>query len=799
MTAEPTDEKLPFILRYRRSILVVALLLCALSVFGVMQLRIDTQPRNLFAAGNDDYLTLDEMNDLFGADIDRILIVVYDKTDVMQRPILLALRQFVARVEEIDTVESVYSIFDIRRDDAPTAHLIPHDRASPINFYTAANQAKQHSLVADRLLSSNGDTMLMIANLRPDITVPETRRLLDAIHAEAAKTCDQLKEFDVEIFPKSDELASGKIDLSVRLTGHSVFRIECLVRCQEELVNYTILAWALSTIVAAILFRRPAAVLIASLGPMVGVLWFMGLMGGLGASLNIFSIVIPAVTLTIGFASSLHLIFHIQCRLAEGDTPLEAARSAYLLLRRACLLTAITTAIGFGSLTVAAIDSIQSFGFWAAIGTLIEFVAVITLIPILAASPLGRGLLVPRPIARHAKLSKMILHLTAPTARYSRLLAYGSIVLCGVLFYGAFQLQPEISFWDSLPSGSETLKAQTHCRERFGGTLPTYIDIRWPEGMSVASPRIRRVLTEVHQSVEDAGFPAKPFSVLNVLKSVPIDVYDYQRIRRFIKRIPEKQLSRIAKTDPDERRLRVIFFLSDLGTVEETALLDKLQVNLEKLQADHPDFQFKISGTALVAGRNLHRIIGDMSRSLFAAAILVFIVMAVVLRSLRLGLISVIPNAFPILLAAGGLVVVGKTLELAAVMTFSFCLGIAVDDTVHFLIRYQRELKKHRCPLAAIERTMSSVGTVLVMTTIIIIVGFMVFSTSVIPSVRFFVTLAAVALIAALLADLVLLPALLLTFAKRERHAVAAEESVESTTPAVMTQAIEAVGEDSAE
>jgi predicted RND superfamily exporter protein len=147
--------------------------------------------------------------------------------------------------------------------------------------------------------------------------------------------------------------------------------------------------------------------------------------------------------------------------------------------------------------------------------------------------------------------------------------------------------------------------------------------------------------------------------------------------------------------------------------------------------------------------------------------VIIFIVLSLVYRSLRIGLISLVPNLFPLAVAGGYLVFTGQALEIVTVCAFTVCLGIAVDDTIHFLTRYEEERSEHGNTSEAICNAFSSVGTALIMTTIVLVTGF---STVLFSDSRdhfMFASMGAITLTAALFADLVFLPALLAHFIRQ--------------------------------
>jgi predicted RND superfamily exporter protein len=134
---------------------------------------------------------------------------------------------------------------------------------------------------------------------------------------------------------------------------------------------------------------------------------------------------------------------------------------------------------------------------------------------------------------------------------------------------------------------------------------------------------------------------------------------------------------------------------------------------------------------------------------------------------MRLGLISVLPNAFPLVIAAGTLVLLGRDLQIASAIAFTVCLGIAVDDTIHFLARYRRELQVTDDVGEAVVRAFLGVSAPMLITTSILLAGFAILFLSTIPTTQLFAGICMLGMAAALVGDLVLLPALVVVFARR--------------------------------
>ncbi len=192
-----------------------------------------------------------------------------------------------------------------------------------------------------------------------------------------------------------------------------------------------------------------------------------------------------------------------------------------------------------------------------------------------------------------------------------------------------------------------------------------------------------------------------------------------------------------------------------------------MEQQLDELEQAHPNFELELTGRAVGRWRNLYQIVLDLGGSLGGEAIIILILLGIAYRSLRLGLIAFVPNIFPLAVTGATLVLLKQPLELVSVCAFTVCLGIAVDDTIHFLTRYKEELSTGLDEVSAVRQAFTGVGTGMIMTTIVLVAGFSTVLMSEVRDHRVFCGMGALTLIAALFGDIFLLPALLVHFRKR--------------------------------
>ena len=501
------------------------------------------------------------------------------------------------------------------------------------------------------------------------------------------------------------------------------------------------------------------AVLIVAAGPVIGTIWTVGLLGWGGEPVNSLNSILPALVMVIGFTDSVHFMIEMRRQRGAGREPQEAARLALRHLLLPCGLTSLTTAVGFGSLMVAQINIIQRFGAVCAAGSMLNFFAVISTVPLLASTRLGRYVAGGSGASMEDHSYRILRHVVSWITGHARLVATTGCILTGLLMWLTFQLEPDNRIKESMPTGSPSYEALTECERVFGGALRTYVVLQWPESVDLESRAVLQAVADVHSVLIEQQELGSPFSVLNVLASMSRRPNELNP--NDLSRVPANLLNQLVQFE--SRRIAVSIQTPDVGARVLRPVFTRVEQRLHQLMREkHPEFDMKLTGSPVVAARNLHLIILDLCSSLGLASVIIFVVMTLVFRSVRRGLISVLPNVFPLVSAAAVLMVVRDgAVEISSIITFSICLGIAVDDTIHFISRFEHELLEGKDVIEAIQQSVAKVGAALLVTTLTLVGGFGAGVFSQLPALRVFGLLSCVALVSALIADILVLPALL--------------------------------------
>lgn len=728
-------------LRHRVVIAIAVVVLTVVAVVGVSRLGFDDNPRAVFRAGDDEFRLMEEVFEQFGTD-DGTCYLMLRSDALFSRKSLGDLQQLTSDVRQIDGVEAVTSLTDERIlvfDPFPRPLIAADVSALDESALQRMRQAAlSHSLVAGQLVDERGEYALVIVRLQGDaLAISEIQPIDQQLDALAARY-------------------SATSSLKVRVTGLPSIRVDAFTHVRQESVRFTVQCAVAAVIMAVLILRCWQMVVVVCAAALTGACWTVGTLGLVGEQITVLTVVLPTLVITVGFTDAVHLVVDVRHSRAMGLAPTIAARDALRHLTVACGLTSLTTAVGFASLGVTRTQIVQRFGLACGMGAVVTFFAVIVIVPLLSSTWLGAGML---PAKRGQRVDALVSdwggRLIDHVLKQRWAITVVAILASAGMGYSVLQLQPENQISESLPDDSEALETLRLIDEKFGGILPSFVVVDWPKNADLASAGFRAVLEDVHRACEESRAELKPFSVLNVMRAVP---------GGSLSLVPEQALRGLLRRDV--RRAVVICRSQARGTAFYEKSFPDLVNRLHSLEQRHPGYRFQLTGSAVVASKNLGQMITDLATSLGLASVVIFVTLTIVFRSVRIGLICLIPNALPLLLTASLLVWTGESLRFAGVIVFCVCLGIAVDDTIHVVTRFQREFKQNGDVEAALRQTIRRVGSALIVTTLVLVVGFSVTLTSSVPSNRMFGLLSCTAIASALFGDLVVLPAMLACFVR---------------------------------
>jgi hypothetical protein len=514
------------------------------------------------------------------------------------------------------------------------------------------------------------------------------------------------------------------------------------------------------------LLRSLPAVLASLVTIGVASAWTIGSLPLLGWQLSELTNGAATLILVIGCADCVHLVSHFLETRPRFDSDAEALASASQWVLAPCFLTTATSAGAFASFASGGVHSLTQFGLLAAMGVVIAFFLTFSLLPA------ALVLLPPRPrTQRHAAAWQEVLRRIAhfgTRRRWLVLAISGIIAVVGAA--GIPKLRVELGLNDLWGPDHEISRALRMVSENLQRADRLEVEIDLAPDARIEDPDVVRTLATIEAELSRLDGLGQSRSLVRMLQHADHLVRPNSKPDR----IPDSEaaigelLLLLAAGDPgsvdpwmtlDQRRLRISFEAKDLSLPEKQELLSSAESVLK--EAVPPTWSFSLTGTVMLAYRHG----AEFGRSqLSIVSISSFVVVALIglyLRSVPWALLATIPNAVALLLLFGAMGHWGIALNFGSAIVAPIAIGIAADDTIHFLTAYARQRRSGLQPVLALERAISGVGEAVIATALALALGFLSMTTSPFPSISNIGLLGAIAIIGATVADLLILPALI--------------------------------------
>jgi hypothetical protein len=736
--------------------LLLLLAFTAFCALGLPRLKTDHSLSELFASDTVEFDNYKTMSARFPTSEFDVLVVI-EAENLMQPDTLEHIRSLHLDLQLAEAVEGIISIFSMRQppdEKGYPAPLLPTKLPTGEEFKKLAKRVVEHPLIGGKLLSEpdgNSQLTLIILSLKQDVILKKG----------LAASIGEIEQISKDVLEP--------VGLRVQLAGAPVMQLEIRQAISKDRLTYNGTGFLVGMLICFAFFRRVKLVLITSLCPAFAVLWAMGLLGWADLRLNTFINVIPPLVMVISFTDAMHMVFSIRRRLGQGDDRFAAIRHAILTVGPACVLTSITTSIAFMSLTLTDSGMIRTFGVAAALATLLAFITVIVLLPILVVLLFRNEEEFMETGGSRHKAINWLETLCADFAEWLRT-HYRLIAIAGVTLLVAFsalhfQLEPRYRLSDQVPDNKQSIATSERLDAKLTGAHPVHIMMEWPKTKKVTDPDIIEALAEVHTLIEKQSGVGNVWSV-EILRRWLINAGETQpgALADYLSRLPAHLVQRfVAKDAPSAL---VTGRLPNLDAEDTVPVLKKLDASLDPLRAKYPEVTFIVTGLSVVSALRSSDMIRQLNRGLMLAIVVVIGMIGIAFRSFKVMLLSIMPNLFPIVTAGSLLYLTGGGLEYASVIALTVAFGIAVDDTIHFLNRLRIETSQKKVLQDGVVETIARIGPVLVLTTLVLVAGLSATVISDLPSMRLFGTLFMTTLGAALVGDLLFLPAIIMAARK---------------------------------
>jgi hypothetical protein len=568
------------------------------------------------------------------------------------------------------------------------------------------------------------------------------------------------------------------------ISGLPFIRTQMTAKVKAELKFFTLLSLLVSAVLLFIFFRSIRAVVVCMAIIGIGVVVSMGTIALFDYPITMLMGLIPPLMIVIGVPNCIYLLTKYHQEFIRHGNKMRAMTRVIQKVGEASFMINATTAVGFATFIFVESDLLKQFGVISALNSMLMFFISLISFPILFSYTAA-------PKARHLKhldmrwLHHTLENLVKMVTKNRRPIYLITIVITGLSFYGMTLVKTTGNIVDDLPDDDRVITDLHWFEKHFDGVMPFEIMIEAKRGKITNPKTIARIdsLQDVMDTLPGVSTKiSRSLSIADAIKFAKQAYYDgdpeyYDLISRgeqqFIGPYFEQSdsaaensnASKYSNTFLDDslKKTRVTAQVADIGTLAMDSLLNTLRPEVTKL---FPDSLYKVTmtGTSIVFLKGTTYLVNNLFSSLLFAVGVICLLMWVMFRSLRMLLISLVPNLIPQFITAGFMGFFDIPLKPSTILVFSIAFGITVDNTIHFLAKYRQELREHNWNIKlSVLSAVKDTGASILFTSIVLFFGFGIFVFSEFDGTRALGILTSLTLFTAMLTNLIVLPAMLLS------------------------------------
>lgn len=456
---------------------------------------------------------------------------------------------------------------------------------------------------------------------------------------------------------------------------------------------------------------------------------------------------IPIVILVVGICDTTHILEHWRRARGKGVGPAEAVGETFEGLAVSCFFTSVTTALGFASLAATGIGIVSDFGLFTALAVMTTFLFMVTVLPALLARvraqpPAPREAAAPARVV--VRFARGVLH------RRTRWVipAFAAVGLASLALGSTLQIQTYLV--DDLKEDATIMQDLRWVEEAGFGLFQTNLFIR-ADAADLLEAEMVDWMERFQAEVASESLVLGSYGLPDARRSSPIP------LARVADRIPSWMYR------PDRDATQVVVTVVDAGSSATLAFLDRMDAYLAANPP--PAGTAELTGTVRMAHSFSSHVLRSFGPSILLALALIWGVMSLLFRSVRTGLLAMVPNVFPLVVLSGVMALLGVALKPSTILVFSIAFGIAVDDSIHLMTRFRHLLSQGATDRSALDGALGETGPALVMSTVVVAAGFSLLLLSQFELLYLLGLLTAVTAVSALAADLLIFPALIEAYA----------------------------------
>tara|TARA_Y100000766_G_scaffold169211_1_gene145282 strand:- start:1773 stop:4061 length:2289 start_codon:yes stop_codon:yes gene_type:complete len=752
------------VIKWPRTILLFFSILTGIFFYQLQHLDFDYDYEKYFPKSDDSKVHYEKFKKKYGSDSDFLLIGVENNEGIFQKSFLESVKKMGDELETDSLVVFVAS---------PVHNCGYYKKAGfggllfkPYLDLNKDSISTQDSLLIysndqliGSLLSKNGKSLCMFLQTKENLNKNEANHILNLIEQKK-------NEYNFDVFK-----------VAGRVLGQTYFIKKMIV----ELGVFISTSILLLVGFLYISFRSWWGVVIPLAIVIVSLIWTLTIMLFTGKSFDLLMVMLPTIIFVVGMSDLVHLLTKYIDELRMGKIKKEALKIAFKEVRWATFLTSLTTSIGFFSLISANISPIKEFGVYAGISVFVAYFLAFTLLPSV--------LVLVKPPQKLIKSSssnfweKYLRYWFLKVLRNKKKVFFITFSLTVIGVFTANSIKINNFILEDLSNNDPVKKDVIYFEENYSGLRPFEAEIstQHPDGVLgyqflFELQKLEKFLKENYTD-EGVGFLTSPLTLVkeaNFIKKGSKPKYralpiNERRLNALIKQI-KRSSSNFKKIDLntnlnlvslDSMSCRLTGKIRDVGGLK----IKEENYELEQFLKDNinPDIlKVRLTGTAVLIDNNNSTLSKNLILGLILAFAVIALVVGVMFRSLKIALFSLLPNILPLLLLTTVMWIGNIDLKISTSLIFTLAFGIAVDDTIHLLSKYKLERRKGRTHLYALKRSYLSSGKAIIVTSLILVGGFLTLLFSSFTSTFYMGLMGSVTLFIALALDLMIMPLIML-------------------------------------
>jgi len=578
----------------------------------------------------------------------------------------------------------------------------------------------------------------------------------------------------LELIYRAAEQEAGLAREQVHIGGPTVDSVALDSESQRSRYLLTVISLTVALVLAWRCLKEVRLVAIVFATAILSAAISVALIHFTGGTMNLLLGMMPSLVYLLAISGAIHLTNYYRDSVEQGnvaEAPLNALRAGWL----PCFLSALTTAIGMGSLATSEVVPVRAFGIYSALGVLATLPVLFVFLPAALHVFPGRGKAVQRKLASKSPAS-LAPRWTTASANWlignHVAVTVGCLVLMALTGIGLAKLDTSVKLLNLFSPKARIIQDYQWLEQNLGPLVPVEVVLHFDDTQPANSLERMRLVNEVQQEIEKIEKVGGTMSAATFAPPLPRG----KGVRQVAQRLAfERRLQRSQDYFEDTNYVRAVAGgelwrvsarVEALNSLDYGHFVDRLKEQVEPVlqrvaENGGPRVEATYTGVVPLVYKAQRTLLNDLLMSFFTAFGIIAAVMVVLLRGVGAGLVSMLPNIFPATIMFGLMGLVGMLCDIGSMMTAGAAMGIAVDGTIHFLTWFRRALERGDSRAEAIRSAYENCATAMLQSTIICGMGILVFAWSgFIPTSRFAWIMSAM-LAAALFGDLVMLPALL--------------------------------------